>query len=409
MDKPIKKNIDHKKGFIITFISLITMAVVFALKSNENTVRVNFEDLETSKVKLDKFEEIIAITATVEPENSFKITSTFNGKVKSINKENGDYTNIGDTLIILENNELKLDYMNKEINIIEQLSNLRNTKIVIENRLKSQKEALIDLEYNLSSIKLKFTQDSLLNINNAIAKNDFGHTKREKEFLSRKYLLAQKNHLENRKSAHLELSEIEKSSKLLKRNLNEFKAHINSLIVISDVEGVLESFNFNIGDEVQKGEKVAMVSNHSTVKATANVNEIYLDKIKEGLIATASHKSKKIKLEIEKIHPEVINNEFKVEFSIDSSYDLKSGQSLYLDLSVSEQKLALMIKKGDFYKNTYGKWIYVVDNNVGVKRSIKIGNQNEKYYEILSGLNEDEKVIIAGYNEFGNAEKLILN
>ena len=45
----------------------------------------------------------------------------------------------------------------------------------------------------------------------------------------------------------------------------------------------------------------------------------------------------------------------------------------------------------------------------GVRRPIKIGRQNPQVYEVTDGLASGEKVIISGYELFGDNEKLILN
>ena len=37
-----------------------------------------------------------------------------------------------------------------------------------------------------------------------------------------------------------------------------------------------------------------------------------------------------------------------------------------------------------------------------------MGRQNPRYYEILEGLNQGEKVIVSDYENFGNADKLKL-
>ena len=44
-----------------------------------------------------------------------------------------------------------------------------------------------------------------------------------------------------------------------------------------------------------------------------------------------------------------------------------------------------------------------------VRRPIKIGRQNPQFYEVTDGLASGEKVIISGYELFGDNEKLILN
>ena len=62
-----------------------------------------------------------------------------------------------------------------------------------------------------------------------------------------------------------------------------------------------------------------------------------------------------------------------------------------------------------FYQKTGGRWIYVVspDGSSAVRRQIRIGRQNPQYYEVLEGLEPGEKVIVSGYDNFGDNEVLI--
>ena len=68
-----------------------------------------------------------------------------------------------------------------------------------------------------------------------------------------------------------------------------------------------------------------------------------------------------------------------------------------------------MIPRGSFYQQTGGQWIYVVDKSGdrAVRRDIRIGRQNPQYYEVLEGLKPGEKVIISGYDNFGDKDVLV--
>jgi len=52
----------------------------------------------------------------------------------------------------------------------------------------------------------------------------------------------------------------------------------------------------------------------------------------------------------------------------------------------------------------------VVDPKGGeaMKRNIRIGKQNSRYYEVLEGLEPGEQVITSNYASFGEAEKIVL-
>jgi len=48
------------------------------------------------------------------------------------------------------------------------------------------------------------------------------------------------------------------------------------------------------------------------------------------------------------------------------------------------------------------------DGDEAIKRPIRIGKQNSRYYEVLEGLDPGEKVITSNYDSFGEAERIVL-
>ena len=71
---------------------------------------------------------------------------------------------------------------------------------------------------------------------------------------------------------------------------------------------------------------------------------------------------------------------------------------------------ALLIPRGGFYQSTGGAWVFVVDKSgkFAEKRSLKLGRQNPQHYEVLSGLQPGEKVVVSSYDGYGEIEKLNL-
>jgi HlyD family secretion protein len=116
-------------------------------------------------------------------------------------------------------------------------------------------------------------------------------------------------------------------------------------------------------------------------------------------------------LSIHKIYTNVTNGSFQVDlvFASEEPASIKRGQTLQLRIKFSGETNALTIKRGGFFQETGGNWIYVVDadGKSAQKRNIKIGRQNIYSYEVLEGLNAGEKVIVSSYEPFGNKEILI--
>jgi HlyD family secretion protein len=115
----------------------------------------------------------------------------------------------------------------------------------------------------------------------------------------------------------------------------------------------------------------------------------------------------------DKIFPEVLNGQFEVElrFQDDEPEDIRRGQTVRIRLELGEPITALILGRGAFFQDTGGQWVYVLDPSgaFATKREVRLGRQNQNEYEILEGLAPGEQVIISAYDNFGDADKLILS
>jgi hypothetical protein len=62
-------------------------------------------------------------------------------------------------------------------------------------------------------------------------------------------------------------------------------------------------------------------------------------------------------------------------------------------------------------QSTGGNWVYVLDESGGraLRRAIRLGRQNPRYYEVLEGLVEGDRVVASSYDSFGDADILNLD
>ena len=86
-------------------------------------------------------------------------------------------------------------------------------------------------------------------------------------------------------------------------------------------------------------------------------------------------------------------------------------QYLHTMVRVGNLEEALQVARGGFYQTTGGHWVYVLDEagERATRRDIKLGRQNPRVYEILEGLQPEERVITSSYENFGeNMDMLVL-
>ena len=89
--------------------------------------------------------------------------------------------------------------------------------------------------------------------------------------------------------------------------------------------------------------------------------------------------------------------------------NIRTGQTYYIDLELGQPEQAIIIPRGTFFQTTGGQWIFVLsqDGSKAYRRNIRIGRQNPQHYEILEGLEPDEKVVTSGYEAFKDNEVLV--
>ena len=143
-------------------------------------------------------------------------------------------------------------------------------------------------------------------------------------------------------------------------------------------------------------------------KLVAQVDEFYLDKIMLKQRGQIDMKGQITNVEVIKVLPEVKSGRFEVHLAFDTEKELKlqEGTTFGVKLFLSGKEKALLLPKGNFFQDTKGEWVYVVKNNKATRRNVEIGRENPAYYEVISGLEVGEEVIVSSYKDYLRVEHL---
>ena len=209
-------------------------------------------------------------------------------------------------------------------------------------------------------------------------------------------------------SRNSQFSAINNSINQMEKSLNILRSNKNNFLIMSPASGRLSSFNISLGQNLTSGESIGKIDLMGGYKLVAKVDEYYINKLTNGIKGTLDNNGKEYEVIITKILPEVKDGQFSVELNfIDAKIEnLKIGMTFGVKLKLSADTQSMMIPKGNFYKDTNGKWIFVVKNNKAEKRNISLGRENPLYYEVTSGLKQGESVITSDYSELKKYEIL---
>lgn len=415
MDRAIEPKKGIKRKHIYWGVGVLIFIVFLAkliFGDNTSSFRTEADRLTVGTVTEGFFNDYITVIGQVEPIATIYLDAEEGGRVAERLIEEGTMVKKGDVILRLENRQLYQTILNSEAALAEKENYLRNTQISFETELIQSKRNILDSEYRLTRKKRSFEQNQSLYNKGLIAKEDFLQSKEDYEYEQK---LLEINRVKARNDSLMRAT----SMNTLQSDLNQMREmlkliheRIDNLNVRATVDGQLGMLDAEVGQSISQGQRIGQINVLTNFKVNANIDEHYIDRVKRDLVGTLDRNDQNYKMVVRKVYPEVRSGQFRVDlvFEGEMPENVRTGQTYHIKLELGESAKVIMIPRGPFFQSTGGQWIFVLnsDGTEAVKRKIKIGKQNPMFYEVLEGLQPNEKVIISSYDTFGDSERVLL-
>jgi len=415
MDKIIEKKKGLKKKHVawslgaLLFIALI---VQISLSSHQSVYRTERDKLTISTISDGQFNDYITIPGQVEPISTIYLDVEEGGKVEEIYIEEGEPVQKGDVILKLRNTDLNTSIMNSESQLAYHANEMRNTQIQMERQQIQNKRQKLQMDLQVVRAKRKFSQYERLFKEELIAKENYIQAKEEFDLSVKEQELTYQKLVQDSIFREVQKKQMDQSLENTRLSLQMARKRLDNLNVKAPVDGQLGLLNAEIGQSINRGQRLGLLHVLTDFKVSAQVDEHYIDRVKRKLQASFERNDSDFSLSIKKVYPEVRNGQFEVDmvFTGERPINIRTGQTYHIKLELGQPAQSILIPRGGFFQSTGGQWVYVLNQNESeaVKRNIKIGKQNPKYYEIIEGLQPGEKVITSSYDLFGDNDRIIL-
>lgn len=415
MDRIIeKKKWTTKKILQYSALAVFVFFLLYIIFLRDRSSRINVDknQVTVTKVILDKFQEFIPVDGVVQPKTTIYIDAVLGGTVETKYVEDGATVKKDDLILKLSNANMQLSYMDQETRMYDAINNLQNSRIALEqNKFLRQKE-ITNLLYQIDQVVTDFERAQKLYNDGVYTLKEYQDAKRDHDFSKKQLMISLELQRLDSISTEEQKRQIAASVDRMRANLKLLQSNMEKLEVRAPADGVLTSFNVEIGETRSAGERLGQIDIMDGYKMRANIDERYVSRVVPGQEAELDFAGKTYRMYVSKIYTGVTGGAFQVDmlFTDEVPDNIKRGQTIQMRLQFSTPTEALILKRGGFFQQTGGNWVYVVDpsGDVAVKRNIKLGRQNTKFYEVIEGLEEGEEVIISSYENFGNKDKVVL-
>ena len=377
-----------------------------------STLKVNRDELTISDVQRAEFKDYVRTNGQVLPIQVVQISPEEGGIVMEKVVEEGTHVKKGDVIVRLSNSNLDLQILNAEAELAEKQNLLRNTQVAMQqDRLNNQTEQA-QLDMDTQRKQRTYEQNKRLYGEKLISKEDYIKSQEDYQLSAKKRSLISKRLKQDSLYRTTQMDQMEDNLQNMRRNVVLVRQRKDKLEIRSAIDGELGLLDVELGQSIQPGQKIGQLNDLSDYKVQAQIDEHYIDRVRQGLTATFTRGDKQYQLLVRKVYPEVRNGKFRCDFIFKGERpdNIRSGQTYYIDLELGQPEQAVIIPRGTFFQTTGGQWIFVMDKSgqKAYRREIRVGRQNPQHYEILEGLEPGERVVTSGYEAFKDNEVLII-
>ena len=387
------------------------IAYAIALQLQPKTLRVSIDAEQIAVVCDSDFLEYVDVNGLVCPVTSMRVTAAEGGTVERICCQSGDLLRRGDTILVLSNPKVLEEIAAERRNY--ELSRMQHRKQLIEMQQKSitLRQQALQADFELNKMKGSFELEKEEARMGVKSQAQLEVAREEYEYNSRRTQLTIESLRHDSVLNVIGRQLIEQQMSMETQKLESSNARRAALVVLAPTDGQISGLTAIVGGQVAAGELVGEIGVLTDYKVTARLNEYYIDRIQSGQPASAFNKGQRYDLQVGRITPQVQDHSFAIELNGLPSAEsggaaLRPGLTLRLKIELGQSERRLIVPRGNFYAQTSGQWIMRVDGKKQRARRIpiRLGRQNAEYYEVMEGLNAGDRVLISGYDRFGDAE-----
>ena len=389
---------------------VIFLIYVISLSLGPRKLRVETDNIQIAEVKNGKFMEYVDVEGLVQPILTIKVNTREAGSVERIVTEEGSMMKKGDTILVLTNPDLIREIEDQRDEWENQRYSYKEREIEMEQKSLALKQQALQTQYEMSRLQKSFGLEKEEYKMGIKSKAQLEVSEDEYNYNVKKTALQMESLQQDSAMTiirkELLRNEMERGQKKFLRSMDR----LEGLIVRAPIDGQLSYVNATPGQQVASNSNIAEIKVLDQFKIHTQLSEYYIDRITTGLPATVNYQGKKYPLKITKVVPEVKDRMFDVDlvFTGEMPENVRVGKSFRVQIELGQPEDALVMPRGNFYQATGGQWIYKVNGDIAVRVPLTIGRQNPQQYEVTEGLQGGDLVIVTGYDNFGEAEELIL-
>jgi HlyD family secretion protein len=359
-------------------------------------------DVRTARVERGSVEAAVSATGVVVPAFEKVISTPVDARVLRIVQRPGAVLRRGDTIVELDLGEARLVLDRLDQQLAEKRSLQQQARTELEEKLSDLRSRAQEAQLDAEVLDHRVQRNAALLKEGLLAES----TLRESEVEAKKaHLRAEQLRSSMNFSASStvsKLASLDREIAVLERERTEKRNEIELGTSRSDRDGVLTWVTPEEGVILGRGSQVARIADLSSYRIQASTSDVHATRIKPGMTVKVDLDGTMLDGKIATIDPTIVEGalKFLVDLDTPSHAVLHNNRRAEVHVVTGNRPAALRVRKGPFAQSDTGGVVFVVEGDRAVARKVKLGLSGYMHYEVVSGLDEGDEVIISNMEDY---------
>lgn len=344
------------------------------------------------------------VSGNIKSESEVSVVSKLQARVKSVRVKEGDKVRRGQTLIVLEGNDIAAQVKQAEAQVLAAKARYDMALAGARPQEKKQvQENLSSANVGYDIAKKDYERMSVLHDHGSISDQQFDQTKaRYEEAKSRYEQLQQQLELVNEGPRSEEKEAAKAALFSAQASLQYYKTLLSYTRIVSPCSCSVVSKMTDEGGMASPGTPLLRLVDNTRLYLEADVSEKQSAMFKAGQQVSVSVDGvpgRIFQAHVVRVYPsvDVSSRSAKVKISFMNAVPLLlSGMFARAEVVIMQKRNSLLVEKDSVRFSEENPYVYVVKGGKAEMRAIKTGISDDKATEVLSGLNEGEEVVLTG-------------
>jgi HlyD family secretion protein len=398
----------------LSLAALLVVAVVsVALARMEPAApSVDRSTLLLDTVKRGPFVRQVRGLGTLVPEDTRWLPATTEGRVERIFLRPGAVVRADSIILELNNPQVEQEALNARLALQSAEAALENLRVQLQNDLLTQQSQVASIEADYKQAQMD------AETNDALAKQQLVSSLLQRQSELRASTLRTRYEIE-KKRFDMANASIDARTRVQQAAVDQARAvsdlqqsRLADLKVRPGFAGVLQQVPIDVGQRVAPGQNLARVADPGRLKAELKIAETQAKDVELGQLASVDTRNGIIAGRVSRKDPAAVNGTVTVDVSLTEALPRGAVPDLGVDGTIELERIpsALQVGRPAFGQEQSTIALFKIVDAAGNANRVQVhvGKSSVNTLEVLSGLNEGDRVVLSDMSAWDSVDRVRL-